>query len=99
MDSSVILLLLLFGHCNLGAYLHRFGRRDTPECAFCGKDVESVGHFLLECRRWDRERNAISDLIDKENEEASLQPLLQEVGRLVWFVRLTGRLEIKRGER
>ncbi|CAN0033380.1 unnamed protein product, partial [Heterosigma akashiwo] len=47
------------GHCNLGAYLHRFGRRGTPECAFCGKDVESVGHFLLECRRWDRERNEI----------------------------------------
>ncbi|CAN0002531.1 unnamed protein product, partial [Heterosigma akashiwo] len=87
-------------HCNLGAYLHRFGRQGTPECAFCGKeDEESVGHFLLECRRWDRERSEISDLIDKENEEASLQALLQEVGRLVRFVRLTGRLEIGRGER
>ncbi|CAN0046819.1 unnamed protein product, partial [Heterosigma akashiwo] len=75
-DSSV--LQLLSGHCNLGAYLHRFGRRDTPECTFCGKDEESVGHFLLECKRWDRERNEISDLIDKGNEEASLQALLQE---------------------
>ncbi|CAM9943314.1 unnamed protein product, partial [Heterosigma akashiwo] len=56
-DSSV--LQLLSGHCNLGAYLHRFGRRDTPECTFCGKDEESVGHFLLECKRWDRERNVI----------------------------------------
>ncbi|CAM9952856.1 unnamed protein product, partial [Heterosigma akashiwo] len=46
-DSSVLQLLL--GRCNLGGYLHRFGRRDTPECAFCGEDVESVGHFLLEC--------------------------------------------------
>ena len=96
-DSSV--LQLLSGHCNLGAYLHRFGRRDTPECTFCGKDEESVGHFLLECKRWDRERNEISDLIDKGNEEASLQALLQEVGRLARFVRLTGRLEIRRGER
>ena len=96
-DSCV--LQLLSGHCNLGAYLHRFGRRDTPECTFCGKDEESVGHFLLECKRWDRERNEISDLIDKGNEEASLQALLQEVGRLARFVRLTGRLEIRRGER
>ncbi|CAN0006014.1 unnamed protein product, partial [Heterosigma akashiwo] len=52
--SSV--LQLLSGHCNLGAYLHRFGRRDTPECTFCGKDEESVGHFLLECKRWDLEK-------------------------------------------
>ena len=65
---------------------------------FCGKD-ESVGHFLLECKRWDRERNEISDLIDRGNEEASLQALLQEAGRLARFVRLTGRLEIRRGER
>ena len=79
--------------------VHRVGRRDTPECTFCGKDEESVGHFLLECKRWDRERNVISDLIDKGNEEASLQALLQEVGRLARFVRLTGRLEIRRGER
>ncbi|CAM9875489.1 unnamed protein product, partial [Heterosigma akashiwo] len=89
---------LLSGHCNLGAYLHRFGRRDTPECTFCGKDEESVGHFLLECKRWDRERNEISDLIDKGNEEASLQALLQEMGRLARFVRLTGDWRSGEGE-
>ena len=60
---------------------------------------EGHGESRAECRRWDRERNDISDLIDKGNEEASLQALLQEVGRLARFVKLTGRLEIRRGKR
>jgi ribonuclease HI len=92
-------LQLVSGHCNLGEYLHRFGRRETPECALCGVEAETVAHYLLRCRRWDRERNEIMDLVKRDDETASLRGLLQEVDRLARFVKRTGRLEIRgRGE-
>mmetsp|Transcript_26003 Transcript_26003/g.42347 ORF Transcript_26003/g.42347 Transcript_26003/m.42347 type:complete len:214 (-) Transcript_26003:60-701(-) len=92
-------LQLVSGHCNLGEYLHRFGRRETPECALCGVEAETVAHYLLRCRRWDRERNEIMGLVKRDGETASLRGLLQEVDRLARFVKRTGRLEIRgRGE-
>jgi hypothetical protein len=93
---SRAVLQLMTGHCNLGGYLHRIGKRDTPECSFCGEEDETVGHFLMRCRRWDRERNEISDLLVQGDECASFQALVREVERLARFVKRTSRLEYNR---
>ncbi|CAN0028501.1 unnamed protein product [Heterosigma akashiwo] len=85
----------LSGHCNLGEYLHRFRRRETPECALCRVEAETVAHYLLRCsRRWDM------GLVKRDGETASsLRELLEEVDRLARFVGRTGRLETQgRGE-
>ena len=39
------------GHGNFGAYLHKFKRRDSEECGYCGAP-ETAGHVVLECPRW-----------------------------------------------
>ena len=49
--SCAQLAQLRTGHCGLNKYLHRFGKRDSPTCG-CGHGVETVEHFLLECRKY-----------------------------------------------
>ena len=42
----------LSGHFPTAKYLHRFGHLPTPLCECCGV-VDTRGHLLLECRRWE----------------------------------------------
>lgn len=39
------------GHCPLNSYLHRFKAVESPNCDLC-KQVESVDHLLLQCRKF-----------------------------------------------
>lgn len=39
----------LSGHGTFGEYLHRFGRRPTPECALCGISPDTPLHALTTC--------------------------------------------------
>ena len=44
------------GHCSLNQYLHRFGIEESPLCACNSGAIENVEHFLLHCRKYDRQR-------------------------------------------
>lgn len=43
--------MALTGHGSFGSYLHRIGRRPSPECAACGADVDDPYHALYQCPR------------------------------------------------
>ena len=42
----------------LEATRFRWGLAYTPSCPHCDHGVEDTAHFLLHCRRWDKERLA-----------------------------------------
>ena len=43
------------GHCGLNDYLYKFNKRDSPYCE-CGHGKETVNHYLIECKRYSKER-------------------------------------------
>nr|CAH7760151.1 unnamed protein product [Callosobruchus chinensis] len=54
---------MLSGHGCFGAYLHRFGIRDGPECIYCGEE-DDVRHTFFDCRRWDPGRSSVQGSIN-----------------------------------
>ena len=46
------------GHCGLNSHLHRIGKTDNPSCE-CGYKMESVEHFLLECKNYKEPRKEL----------------------------------------
>jgi hypothetical protein len=49
--EAKILIQLRTGMGRLNTYLHRIGAVESPMCS-CGREKESVKHFLFRCRRW-----------------------------------------------
>jgi len=46
--ERAILNKLWTGHEKTGKTLHKWGRRDTPQCD-CGHDTQTVNHIVEEC--------------------------------------------------
>jgi hypothetical protein len=57
--QSCIIAQLRTGHCGLNDYLARFKRADDASCPNCGHRRETVGHYLLECKHYQGEREAL----------------------------------------
>ena len=55
-DAS-ILAQLRTGRCRLNHYLHRIGAVESAMCQ-CGRETETVRHFLFRCPRWRSIRNS-----------------------------------------
>ena|SRR5947199_3774079 len=54
-EDAAILCQLRTGKCRLNSYLKTINAADTNLCETCHQ-VESVTHFLFNCRRWNTER-------------------------------------------
>ncbi|EED20340.1 conserved hypothetical protein [Talaromyces stipitatus ATCC 10500] len=53
------------GHAPIGTYLHRIGRRESPECQACKEPHETVRHVLFECRGRRTGRRALYRALEK----------------------------------
>jgi len=49
-------------HCGLNYYLHRMKKIDEPQCE-CGKEKETVEHYLLRCERYLEQRKTLRSKI------------------------------------
>ncbi|XP_026818975.1 uncharacterized protein LOC113557606 [Rhopalosiphum maidis] len=49
----------LSGYGCFAQYLHRFGKLESPECWYCGAQVDDVQHTLFECDAWYSRRQQI----------------------------------------
>ena len=47
------------GHCNLRQYHHRFRHEEDPYCDCGDGSIENVEHYLLSCRKYDRQRDKL----------------------------------------
>ena len=93
--DQALLTQLRTGHIALNAYLHRFGRVDSPQCLRCG-EVETVTHFLLRCTRFSALRSTLRGQL--RGQVMSVRTLLgvpKNTSALMKFVHATGRLQIR----
>lgn len=59
-QNRAILTQLRTEHIPLNAYLHRFKRNESPLCDKCGRENETVEHYLLWCRAYATQRRRMS---------------------------------------
>ena len=58
-------------HCRLNKYLNRIGAAESPLCEECGV-VESVQHFLLDCKRWSEQRRLLREATEPRSDVSYL---------------------------
>jgi ribonuclease HI len=80
-------------HCRLNQYLHRFKIIDDPNCD-CGQGIETVEHFLLHCRKYQKEREKLKkDIGWRRMRTPDLLGDPKIVKHTLEFVENTGRME------
>ena len=62
---EIVFHRLRIGHVGLKQYMYRFNMSTEEECSEC-KTVESVEHYLLKCKKYNREREILKRELDKE---------------------------------
>ncbi|KEP45470.1 putative reverse transcriptase from transposon X-element protein, partial [Rhizoctonia solani 123E] len=55
-SRATLLFRLIMGHVQLRQHLFRLQLVDSPTCEQCGREPESVTHFLLRCPRYEAQR-------------------------------------------
>ena len=64
--STSVLTQLRTGHAPLNFRLHRIGMWETPFCAHCKTQRETVFHYAMGCSAYREHRDAIRNLIPQE---------------------------------
>jgi len=95
--NAAQLVQLRTGHCRLNNYLHRHGHSQTPYCK-CRVGKETVEHYLMECRKYKKERRNMQQEIKKKTGKwrISMIKLLRdpEIVKLIMkFINETGRMD------
>ena len=63
---EIIFHRLRIGHVGLKQYLHSFNMAADEECNQC-TEVESIEHYLLNCRKYGKETEILKRELEKEN--------------------------------
>jgi hypothetical protein len=85
------LIRLRTGHCRLNHYLNRRKIIEDPRCE-CGRGIENVKHFLLLCKKYEKERRELKKKVGARN--MRMESLLGDpklVKETLEFVEKTGR--------
>ena len=64
--TETAMVRLRIGHVGLNKHLHRFNMADSPLCEVC-REQETVQHYLLTCRRYERQRIKLKTRLNKMN--------------------------------
>lgn len=62
------------GKCKLRSYLHAIGAEDSDVCE-CGQK-ETIKHVLLDCRRWNKERQELRTTVKDKSRWGDMSFLL-----------------------
>ena len=97
--QASILVQLRTGHIPLQAYLHRFKLSDTPVCPTCSDEPETVTHYLMYCRTYNRQRQRLRRVLGRD-QSLGLEILGDEkrVKTLMEFINDTRRFEESHGD-
>ena len=85
------LIRLRTGHCRLNHYLNRHNMIEDPKCE-CGRGIENVKHFLLLCKKFEKQRRELKKKVGARN--MRMESLLGDpkiVKETLEFVEKTGR--------
>lgn len=89
-----MLAQLRTGHIMLNQHLNNIGAWETPKCMTCSLTNETVAHFLLYCRRYARQREALQRVVG--GKQLEIPPLLSDqkkVHALLQYIDATGWLK------
>ena len=86
--DETIIHRLRVGKVRLGEYLHKIKRRPHNKCLTCN-NVESTGHYLMFCKKYDKERAALKEKLNTE--ELSVKKILnpKNTPHLIQYVKDT----------
>ena len=72
----------------VGEYLHKIKRRPHNKCLICN-NVESAGHYLMFCKKYNKERAALKERLNTE--ELSIKKILnpKNTPHLIQYVKDT----------
>jgi ribonuclease HI len=85
------LIRLRTGHCRLNHYLNRHKIIEDPKCE-CGRGIENVKHFLLLCKKYEKQRRELKKKVGARNMRTeSLLGDPKLVKETLEFVEKTGR--------
>lgn len=89
---TTVLFQLRTGHIALNSHLHRIQKKDSPDCERCAHR-ETVHHYILQCRRYDRQRRILERTVGHTNMSlASLLTTRKLLPALMQYVNDTKRL-------
>jgi len=54
----------LTGHGCFPAYLHRFGKLDSPACWYCGHEEDDANHTVFVCDAWESRRSRVNTALN-----------------------------------
>ena len=98
-----LMLWMRTGHSPLQSHLHRVNRAPDPFCTRCSNEAEGRRHFLLECPKYETQRQALIDPILTANNNTRGDPNAVDVlldndniKAVATFCRETGRFHRQR---
>jgi ribonuclease HI len=92
-SEASLILQLRTGHAPLNKHLHRFKRADSPMCPACGREEETVHHFVITCPARNGQRRKLERALGRG--ARSLPKMLtipKMVAHLLQYVKDTGRM-------
>jgi hypothetical protein len=91
-SQATLLIQMRLKHTQLNAHLHRMNLPDSPDCDFCTGIEENLIHFIIYCKKYERERETLRRRVGNHNIE--IRYLLKD-GReeLMKYIAATKRLE------
>ena len=102
-QAETAMVRMRLGHVGLNKHLHRFNIADSPLCTTC-REPETVTHYLLTCRRYERQRIKLKRRLNRLNitdidhilllggSQHSLEEKVQITKAVEDFLQDTGRL-------
>ena len=98
-NQTSLLVQLHTGHAPLNKHLHWISKVDADICRGCKEHVESVAHYLLECRSYEDERDRMLKLIGSETTDMkTLFGSREGIKAMLQYVEDTGRLRKSFGD-
>ena len=86
--EEVIIHRLRFAKAKLGDYYHFINKRPHNKCLICN-NVDSVGHYLLFCKKFDKERKELKENLKVEDLSIKIILKPQNAQHLISYVKST----------
>lgn len=87
-----MMVQLRTGHIGLNGHLFRIGKSLTPECPHCDGETETVAHFIMKCKGYERERRGLQKWGRRAETIAELLTTPSAFKRVLRYVEDTRRL-------
>jgi hypothetical protein len=76
-ELDFYLCQFLTGHGYFGAYLHKMGKLNSPQCRYCLEERDDVCHTFFRCGRFIEDRRRLTTLVGEVTPDTIVDVILQ----------------------